>query len=55
MYLPNNVRFRRIGTPDAVAFRPWGSPFYEQVREYEGAFATAPGYVHRAILREYVG
>ena len=52
--LLNDVRFRRIALLDAVALRPWGSPFYEHVREHEGAFATAPTYIHRAILREHI-
>ena len=52
--LLNDVRFQRIALLDAVALRPWRSPFYEHVREHEAAFATAPTYIHRAILRECI-
>lgn len=53
-YLLNGIRFRRIALLDAVSLRPWGSPFYEHVRKFEEAFATAPDYIHRAIVRAYV-
>ena len=52
--LLNDVRFRRTALLDAVALRPWGSPSYEHVKEHEAAFATAPTYIHRAILQEYI-
>jgi pimeloyl-ACP methyl ester carboxylesterase len=39
---------------DAVAIRPWGSPFVQHVRQHEAAFAGVPDYLHRSILRTYI-
>ena len=39
---------------DAVAIRPWGSPFVQHVRQHEAAFAGAPEYLHRAMLAAYI-
>ena len=39
---------------DAVAIRPWGSPFVQHVRQHEAAFAGVPGYLQRAIVAAYI-
>jgi len=39
---------------DAVAIRPWGSPFVQHVRQHEAAFAGIPQYLQRAILAAYI-
>jgi pimeloyl-ACP methyl ester carboxylesterase len=39
---------------DAVAIRPWGSPFVQHVRQHEAAFAGVPDYLQRAILAAYI-
>lgn len=39
---------------DAVATRPWGSPFVQHVRNHEAAFAGVPDYLHHAILSAYI-
>jgi len=39
---------------DAVALRPWGSPFVQHVRAHEAAFAGTPAYIHRAIVAAYI-
>jgi pimeloyl-ACP methyl ester carboxylesterase len=40
---------------DPVALRPWGSSFVQHVRQFEEAFAGTPDYIHRAILKAYIG
>ena len=39
---------------DAVAIRPWGSPFVQHVHQHEAAFAGIPEYLQRAILTAYI-
>jgi len=39
---------------DAVAIRPWGSPFVQHVHQHEAAFAGVPEYLQRAILTAYI-
>lgn len=53
-HLLNGCDCRRLLLFDAVAIRPWGSPFVQHVREHERAFAGVPDYLQRAILRAYV-
>jgi len=50
----DGLRYNALMLIDAVAVRPWGSPLVQHVREYEAAFAGMPGYMHRAILRDYL-
>jgi pimeloyl-ACP methyl ester carboxylesterase len=53
-HLLNGCDYRRLLLFDAVALRPWGSPFVQHVRKHEDAFAGVPGYLHRAILGAYI-
>lgn len=53
-HLINGCDYRRLLLFDAVAVRPWGSPFVQHVRHHEEAFAGFPDYLQRAILRAYV-
>jgi len=53
-HLLNGCEYRRVLLVDAVAVRPWGSPFVQHVREHEAAFAGVPDYLQRAILRAYI-
>jgi pimeloyl-ACP methyl ester carboxylesterase len=46
--------YRRLLLFDAVALRPWGSPFVQHVRQHEAAFAGVPDYLHRAMLSAYI-
>jgi pimeloyl-ACP methyl ester carboxylesterase len=39
---------------DAVAIRPWGSPFVQHVRQHEAAFVGLPAYLHRAMVSAYI-
>lgn len=52
--LLNDIQFPQIALLDAVSLRPWGTSFYEHVREYEEAFAGLPDYIHRAVVRAYI-
>jgi pimeloyl-ACP methyl ester carboxylesterase len=53
-YILNEIPFSRIALLDAVSLRPWGSPFYQHVRDHEDAFVGMPEYIHRAIVEAYV-
>ena len=53
-HLLNGCDYRRLLLFDAVAIRPWGSPFVQHVRNHEAAFAGTPDYLQRAILLEYL-
>jgi pimeloyl-ACP methyl ester carboxylesterase len=53
-HLLNEVPFARIALLDAVSLRPWGSSFYQHVREHQDAFAGMPEYIHRAVVRAYI-
>lgn len=46
--------FSRIALVDAVSVAPWGSPFYQLVKDYPGVFKQIPGYMHRAMLAAYI-
>lgn len=52
--LLNGVSFHRIALLDAVSLRPWGSSFYQHVRQYEEAFAGLPAYIHHAVVSAYI-
>ncbi len=54
-HLLNGCDYRKLLLFDAVAIRPWGSPFVQHVRDNEQAFAGVPDYLQRAILRAYIG
>jgi pimeloyl-ACP methyl ester carboxylesterase len=53
-HLLNGCDYTKMLMFDAVAIRPWGSPFVQHVRRHETAFAGVPEYLHRAILAAYV-
>jgi pimeloyl-ACP methyl ester carboxylesterase len=53
-HLLNGCDYTKMLVFDAVAIRPWGSPFVQHVRQHETAFAGVPEYLHRAILAAYV-
>src|SRR5215469_14256377 len=53
-HLLNGCDYNKLLMFDAVAIRPWGSPFVQHVRQHEAAFAGVPEYLHRAILAAYV-
>jgi pimeloyl-ACP methyl ester carboxylesterase len=53
-HLLNGCDYNKMLMFDAVAIRPWGSPFVQHVRQHEAAFAGVPEYLQRAILAAYV-
>ncbi|MET0529676.1 MAG: alpha/beta hydrolase [Microvirga sp.] len=53
-YFLDGLRYRSLTLFDAVALRPWGSPFVAHVRQYEAAFSGLPAYAHDALLRAYL-
>ncbi len=53
-HLLDGRNYRSLTLIDPVAIAPWGSPFVRHVREYQGAFASLPAYIHSAILRAYI-
>jgi pimeloyl-ACP methyl ester carboxylesterase len=46
--------FSAIALLDPVALGPWGSPFFQLVRENVGVFQQIPATIHRAIVAEYL-
>ena len=53
-HLLDGCDYRRLLLVDAVALRPWGSPFVQHVRQHAAAFAGLPDYLQRALLRAYI-
>jgi pimeloyl-ACP methyl ester carboxylesterase len=53
-HLLNARDFHKIVLIDPVAVSPWGSPFFQHVKQHEAAFAGASDYIHAAIVRAYV-
>lgn len=53
-HLLNGCDYAKLLLFDAVALRPWGSPFVQHVRQHEAAFAGVPDYLQRAILAAYI-
>lgn len=53
-HLLNGCDYSSLTLIDAVAIRPWGSPFVQHVREHEEAFEGMPAYVHEALLTAYL-
>lgn len=54
-HLIDGCEYAKLLLIDPVALRPWGSPFVQHVRRFEEAFAGTPDYIHRAILKAYIG
>jgi pimeloyl-ACP methyl ester carboxylesterase len=53
-HLLNGADFASLTLIDPVAIAPWGSPFVQHVRKFEGAFGGLPPYIHEAILAAYI-
>jgi pimeloyl-ACP methyl ester carboxylesterase len=53
-HLLNARAFEKIVLIDPVSLSPWGSPFFQHVKEHEQAFAGVPDYIHEAIVRAYI-
>ncbi|MTH96500.1 alpha/beta fold hydrolase [Roseibium sp. RKSG952] len=50
----NGLLYASLIIFNAVALKPWGSPFVQHVRAHEAAFSGMPDYMHRALLRTYL-
>jgi pimeloyl-ACP methyl ester carboxylesterase len=46
---------RGLALVDVVALRPWGTAFYQLVREHRAVFEQLPAAIHDGVLRAYVG
>lgn len=53
-HLLNGCEYDKLLLFDAVAMRPWGSPFVQHVRHHEQAFAGIPDNLQRSILQAYI-
>ncbi|WP_217251148.1 alpha/beta fold hydrolase [Streptomyces sp. AC602_WCS936] len=54
-HLLHGVRYRALALVDPVALAPWGSPFFQLVRDHADVFEALPPSLHRALVGEYVG
>jgi len=52
--LLHGARYASLCLVDVVALRPWGSPFFELVRQNADVFARLPSAVHRGAVEAYV-
>ncbi len=46
--------FAKVVLIDPVAIGPWGSPFFNHVRQHRAAFDGLPEHIHEAIVAAYV-
>jgi pimeloyl-ACP methyl ester carboxylesterase len=53
-HLLDGREYKKIVLIDPVAVSPWGSPFFQHVRDHEAVFSGLPDYIHEAIVRAYV-
>jgi pimeloyl-ACP methyl ester carboxylesterase len=54
-HLVCGVDYASLMLVDVVAIPPSGSPFFKFVQDNPGLLDQLPGYVHRAIVRAYIG
>jgi pimeloyl-ACP methyl ester carboxylesterase len=54
-HLLHGATYASLALVDVVAFAPWGSPFFRQVKEYPEVFAALPPAVHEGAVRAYIG
>ncbi|WP_222124115.1 alpha/beta fold hydrolase [Microbacterium paludicola] len=50
----HGARYRSLCLVDVVALSPWGSPFFELVRQHADVFAQMPPHVHRGAIEAYI-
>lgn len=53
-HLLHGAPFASLCLVDAVALRPWGSPFFNLVKDNTEVFAQIPEAVHRGVLEAYI-
>ncbi len=52
--LLHGASFRSLALVDAVALRPWGSPFFSLVQQHADVFAQLPSTIHRGVIEAYI-
>jgi pimeloyl-ACP methyl ester carboxylesterase len=53
-HLLHGAAYSSLCLVDVVALRPWGSPFFELVREHAEVFSRLPTAIHRGALAAYI-
>lgn len=53
-HLLYEIPLRSLALVDAVALRPWGSPFFRLVADHADVFTQLPPNLHEALVREYI-
>ncbi|MEJ3651960.1 alpha/beta hydrolase [Actinomycetes bacterium KLBMP 9759] len=53
-HLLHGAVYRSLALVDVVALAPWGSDFFRLVRDNSDVFGALPGFLHEALVREYV-
>lgn len=53
-HLLHGASFRSMALVDVVALAPWGSDFFNLVREHADVFSALPSAVHAGALRAYI-
>lgn len=52
--LLHGCAYGSLALVDVVAVAPWGSPFFQLVREHAEVFGRLPANLHEALVREYI-
>ncbi|WP_232665175.1 alpha/beta fold hydrolase [Pseudonocardia sp. TRM90224] len=53
-HLLHGATYSSLALVDVVALAPWGSDFFRLVRDNAEVFMQLPGFLHEALVREYV-
>ncbi|MEO7940106.1 MAG: alpha/beta hydrolase [Burkholderiaceae bacterium] len=53
-HLLHGCAYSRYLLMNVVALRPWGSEFFDHVRQHGAAFAGLPPHIHAAVVRAYI-
>ena len=52
--LLHGAKYKALALVDPVAMAPWGSPFFQLVRDNAQVFTQLPPKIHEALVREYI-
>lgn len=53
-HLLHQARFASLALVDVVALAPWGSDFFQLVREHPDVFSSVPPHIHEGVVRSYI-
>lgn len=53
-HLLHHVAFASLALVDVVALAPWGSDFFQLVREHADVFSALPPSIHEGVVRSYI-